>query len=474
MSIKRSAQASSLFSLDALANVMRADKLRALANRYYKPSSAVRGALGNSSWMMIEKVIIMATNLLVTLILARSLGPESFGVLTYLLALLTIIGPIMSMGFNTIVTREIVNKPGDQSKIMSTTTLFRLVGGVLGNGLLLAWAWGFSDFAVGELKIFTLMALFNIAHAFQVVEFYFQAIVSIRLVSIMRSVVVIVFAMAKIALALLTDSLWLLALVFGIEFLILGLGYAVLYQLKGNGFNWRSVDFGYGFTLLRSAFWLILSGISSILYLKIDQVMLGNMAGFSDVGTYAVAVRISEVWYFVAEAISISFFAMLLKHRANSSSAYHRGLQKLCDGLFVLAFFLALSITLTATPLITILFGEDYRAAGTILAIHIWAGVFVFMRALASKWLVAENILVFSLVTHGIGAVVNIVANYFLIPRFGGIGAAWATVLSYAIASYFAFWLSARTRPIAWIMTSSMLLPFNGFKRYRGMLRKTL
>jgi len=101
-----------------------------------------------------------------------------------------------------------------------------------------------------------------------------------------------------------------------------------------------------------------------------------------------------------------------------------------------------------------------------LLSIHIWAGLFVFMRALVSKWLIAEHLLKFSLLSHGLGALVNIVGNYLLIPSFGGLGAAYATVLSYAIASYVTFWLHPITFPIAKIMTRSLLLPFTLGKRY--------
>jgi PST family polysaccharide transporter len=88
------------------------------------------------------------------------------------------------------------------------------------------------------------------------------------------------------------------------------------------------------------------------------------------------------------------------------------------------------------------------------------------MRALVSKWLIAEHLLKFSLISHGLGAVINITANYLLIPSFGGVGAAYATVLSYAVASYLTFWLHPSTIPIAKIMSRSLILPLTLGKRY--------
>jgi PST family polysaccharide transporter len=121
--------------------------------------------------------------------------------------------------------------------------------------------------------------------------------------------------------------------------------------------------------------------------------------------------------------------------------------------------------------LIPILFGEAYSESASILTIHIWAGLFVVMWALVSKWLIAEHLLKFSLVSHGNASVINVAANYFLIPSFGGIGAAYATVLYYAFASYVTFWLHPSTIPIAKVMTRSFILPFTFGQRYWNLLR---
>ena len=105
------------------------------------------------------------------------------------------------------------------------------------------------------------------------------------------------------------------------------------------------------------------------------------------------------------------------------------------------------------------MFGEVYKNAASILMIHIWAALFIFMRALFSRWIVIEDVLIFSMITHGSGALLNIVLNYILIPQYGGEGAAYATLFSYATSSYFALLLYFKTRPIFWMMTKSLFSP---------------
>ena len=111
------------------------------------------------------------------------------------------------------------------------------------------------------------------------------------------------------------------------------------------------------------------------------------------------------------------------------------------------------------TAIIRYLYGSQYERAGAILTIHIWAGVFVFMRALFSKWIIMEKLLLFSLVSQGSGAVLNVVLNLLLINRFGGLGAAIATLVSYAGASYLVLFFCPRVWPVARMMTKSILLP---------------
>lgn len=434
--------------------------------QYLNLSASARSALGNTSWMLVEKATTMTINLLVTLILARSLGPNYFGLLSFYLALLLLVGPITSMGMNAIVTREIVNHPALQRKIMSTTTLFRFLGGLVGNALIFTWALVFADFNKVELQLFAVLAVSNILYAFQVVEFFFQAQVAIRYVSMMRALNVFIFGLCKLAAVLLDVSFTGIALIFACEFICLSLGFIVLYQWKGEGLSLRAIDFTYGRQLLHSTFWLILSGVSALVYLKIDQVMLGSLVSYSEAGIYAVAARLSEVWYFISDALVLSFFAMLLTQKNENPQLYDRNLQKLCDGLFATAALIAIGVTVVAKPAILLLFGEEYFASANILVVHIWAGLFVFMRALASKWMIAENIFIYSLVSDGMGAIFNVLLNLLLIPKFGGMGAAWATIISYATASWLGFWIFPQTRFVARLMTQSLLLPLTAFKRY--------
>ncbi len=428
-------------------------------NKIAASNSAI-SAIKNTFWLVGEKLLSMLLVLAVSIFVARHLGAESFGLLNYLLAIIAICAPLSSLGLNAIVTRELVKKVHSDLVIMSTVTIYRVLGGLCALLLLVVAVW-FELFSRLDNLYWgvLLLSVTNIFVAFHVIDFWFQAKVQSRYVVKMRLACVVLVSCIKLTLVYIDASLSAFIWVAAVESLIVSVGFLVIYFFKQGIFNLNSINWAYGWQLLQQSKWLILSGIASVIYLKIDQVMLTQMVSAQENGIYAVASRLSEVWYFFPTALVASFFPSLLKTKEVSEVKYQVKLQRLCDYLFFGALFIAIVISLSAEYLVTFLYGKEYMEAGVILTFHIWAGLFVFMRALLSKWLLAENLVFFSLVTHGTGAIINVGLNYYLIPLYQGQGAAIATVVSYAFASYIVLMFHSSTWPMAKIMTKSIFWP---------------
>ena len=417
-------------------------------------------ALKNTSWLIIEKLLTMILMLVINIFIARELGPENFGVLSYLIAIFSIISPISALGLNALVTKELVEGKRNQIEIMSTALFFRVIGGFLGLIIVL--------FAI-ESNLFSqitdyywaliLLSFVSVITALHIIDFWFQARVESKYIVMARLFTIILFFLIKAFLIYTSATLTEFILVIFIEYCAICVAFLTIYCIKSGRFSFTSINFKYGLSLLKKSYWLILSGIASVIYLKIDQVMLAEMVSVEETGIYAVASRLSEVWYFFATALVSSFFPALIKLKSEDAVLYENKLQQLNDWLFMLALTLSIIIYFLGELIVVFLYGKEYLLAGTILIIHIWASVFVFMRALLSKWLIVENLIKYSLLTHGLGALVNILMNLWLIPLWLGVGAAVATVVAYAFAAYIALFFSRMTLPMAYIMSKSMLLP---------------
>ncbi len=419
-----------------------------------------RPYLHNTAWIMAEKAVVVGLGFLTTVLVARYLGPKDFGTLAYALSLVALFGVSGHLGLHGLVVRELVKQPDLRAETLGTSAFLKFLGVLAGYLALLLYAANYEGFDSVEFQLIVIAGAALLFAPADVIDYWFNAFVQARYVLIARVSAQVVYVGATLLLLSRGSDV----VMFAIPYLLLALTATIMLLLlfRANASirlsEWR-FDKAHAKNLLRQGWVIYLASFFAVIYLKIDQVMLRWLAGSAEVGVYAVAARFSEVWYFVPTAIVASVFPKLIDLRDKDEPLFTRRLQQLFDGLAVLGMVTALLVSLIAPWLVPWIFGADYTASVPILVIHAWASVFIFMRAALSKWILIENALYFSLLTQGLGAVSNVVLNYILIPQYGGQGAAWATLVSYAIASFLALFVYRRTRPVFWLMLNALLAP---------------
>lgn len=415
----------------------------------------------NTSWMMGEKVFTMGLALVVSILVARYLGPENYGILSYAISLCSLFAIATHMGLSGLAVRELVNKPQEHEELMGTIFAIKLVGGLLATIAFISFIFAIGDINEVEFWVLLLVSGIILLKPFEVFDFWFQAKVMAKYSSIVRALSTIVLSLIKLVLVALGAHLLVFAGAYLFQALLVALLFVYFFKKEANIplIKWK-------FKLLRAKQllgqgWMIMLGaIFAILYLKIDQVMIRWMVNAEEVGVYSVAAKLSEAWYFIPGVILASVFPKLLELRKTDETKFKVRLQQLFDFLFVMAFTLAVIVSFISEPVINILYGIEFGKAAVILSIHIWAGIFIFMRAVFSKWILVEDAIAFSMITQGTGAGANVLLNFVFIPIYGGLGAAIATILSYAMASYFSLLFYKKSRPIFWMMTKSLIFPF--------------
>lgn len=416
--------------------------------------------LNNSFWTMGEKVLGMGLAFVATVFVARYLGPEDFGSLAYALSLAALFAAAGHMGLSGLVVREIVKNEADHGETLGTVALLKLLGMGVGYVVLLIYAASYEGLGSTE---FYLIALAGAALLFQpmdVIDFWFQAFLQARYTAIARLSSHLATAAFKLLLVFAGSSLVYFATAQILQSALSALLLLVFFRFKAKLHitQWR-LSWARAKELLSQGWLIYLGSIFAVIYLKVDQIMLRWLADTHEVGQYAIAAQLSEAWYFVPTAIVASFFPKLIKLRQESEALFKYRLQQLFDALLLIGLAAAVAMTIAAPWIISVFFGTDYAASASILVIHIWAAIFIFMRAAFSKWILIENELAFSLITQGLGALTNVLLNLALIPAYSGIGAAYATLLSYATASFLALFFYRRTRPVLWQMAWALLAP---------------
>ena len=437
-----------------------------LASAYKK----VKIYLNNTLWIMGDKVTNLAVNFLLTVVIARYLGPEDFGLFSYAISVSALFAAAGHMGLSGLVVRELVKKPEERGATLGTTLVLKSIGMSGGYIILLLYALLYEGYSSDEFILLALAGFALLLRPFDIFDFWFQAFLQARYVTIARlagltasSALKFLFVFAGGGVIYFVGANVVQAAVVALVFLILYLVKSNL-QLSGWSFNCAKAK-----ELFSQGWMVYLGSIFAVIYLKVDQIMLRWFEGSDAVGIYAVAAQISEAWYFIPVAIVTSFFPKLIKLKEESDRKFNFRLQQLFDVLFFLALVVALIITFLSDWLVFLFFGEHYAESSGVLTIHIWAALFIFMRAAFSKWILIENLLVFSLITQGLGAFLNVALNYFLIPRFGVQGAAFATLISYAFASYFSLAVYEKTRPLFIMMTKSIfsILRYSVFRNLK-------
>lgn len=421
-------------------------------------SAGLRRAIGNTGWLIAERVIRLLYGVFVGAWVARFLGPSDFGTLNYAIAFVALFTSLTHFGLHGLVVRDIVRDPPGAGETLGTAFVIRLLGGIVSFALVLLTAAQLHSDATTKVLI-AILGTGLVFQAFDVIDLWFQAQVQSKYSVIVKSASIGVAAAAKVAMIVADAPVVAFAAATAAEMALGAVGLVVAYWYQGLRLSaWRAT-FVRGRELLGQSWPLILSAIGAKINLDIDKVMLGRMADASVVGSYSAAARLSELWYFVPVAIVSSVFPALVRSRQMGQSIYKARMQSLYDVLLCLSVTVALVVALSSDFVVHLLFGNAYADAARILSVHVWAGIFTFQAAALSKWLINEGLLKFSFIRHVLGAIVNVALNLVLIPRYGGMGAAVATVISYATSGWLACFVYPKTRVAGVQMALAFLAP---------------
>jgi PST family polysaccharide transporter len=379
----------------------------------------------------------------VTVWIARHLGPEQFGLLSFGLALVALFGVLARIGLNNIVVRDLVNKGDRAPSLLGTTFVLQFLGALVAMLLTIATA---AIVRADDQLARTVILILAVALLFkpsETVKYWFESHVQSKYVVWAENLVLISFATIKVALILLDAPLLAYAWTLFTEACVTGISLLLLYSIKvGNPLSWR-FSLAEGKSLLLESWPLALASVAIMIYMRIDQVMLGQIIGDQGVGIYSAAVRITEAVNLIPAAIIASVFPAIIAARKKAADAYRAHLQALYDLMVVLSLTIAVPVTLFSEGIVRVLFGTEYDASATVLAVHVWALLFTSLHAASGRWFILEGLHLLLFVRAILGALINIFLNLLLIPQWGPVGAALATLVSFSAS---AFWFDGLSR----------------------------
>lgn len=420
--------------------------------------------INNSWWLFADKIVRMGVGLFVGVWIARYLGPQDFGLWNYAIAFSSLFAVLSGLGLDAIVVRELVKNPNKKNSLLGTAFVLKFIAALI--TLLLALL--LASLARDESQVIWLVGLSSFGFVFQsinVIDFYFQSRVTSKYTVFATNLAFLIITVIKVILVLNSAQLIFFAWAALGEAVLSAFFLLVAYKANFNSFSEWIFDLGLAKKLLNDGWPLIFSGLAVMIYMKIDQIMIGQMLGDRAVGVYTSATRLSEVWYFIPMSIVASAFPSLIESKKYNNKLYLDKFKKLYHFMVIVSLLISIPMTFLSDFLILGLYGSSYSDAGGVLSIHIWTSVFVFLGVASGKWFVIENKQMLSFQRAAAGAFTNVFLNILFIPKFGIIGAAYATLISQAVAALFFDLFHRFTRPM-FFMKLAAINPF--FLIFRG------
>lgn len=427
---------------------------------------------GNSMWQILEKVLTMILSVIVTSIIARYLGTEKYGLANYIISIVMIFTTFSTLGMERITINDIVNKKYSKENIIGTSFVIRLLGGIV---LILVSQISIYVLTNGDMLsqiLGIIMGTCMLLKAFEVIEYYLQAEMRLKITAIIRFITAIVVGIAKILVVYFDLGVIGFISTYLIDAITAALLFWIYYKMHNK--ERLIIDKEYAKSLLKRCWYIAISGIMTTIYMRIDQIMLGSMlTNKSENGIYSAAVRIAEMWYFVPQAIVSSFQPVIIKKKSEKDEKeYKQTVQQMYDIVAIIGIIFGILISAFGWIAVNILYGEEYNGATEVLSISVWAGLFATLGTARSVWLVVENKQKYTLVYTLAGCIINIVLNSILIPRMGAIGAAVATLLAQLIANIFPLMLFRETRESSMMILKAIFKNSNCIKFVKKIVLK--
>ena len=387
----------------------------------------------NASWIIGCRILQAICALLINMFTARYLGPSNFGLINYAASLVAFLSPLMTLGISSILVNEIVTHPDQEGEVVGTSMLLCIVSSIfcivgLGAFVMVAHP-GEKD----TLIVCFLYSLLLISKGIELIQYWFQAKLWSKYVSVSMLIVYLVVAAYKVFLLLTGKSIYWFSLSYAIEYFLIAIALLVVYKNKKG--PQLKFSFNVAKRLIGRGKHFIIADIMGVVLAQSDKIMLKSMIGNAEVGFYAAAWSIANITNFVFAAIIDSMRPVIFNLKRTDEALYKEKVSKLFGIVIYLSLAQSIFIACLAKLIVYIMYGKAYSDVTPILQIVIWYTSFSYIGAVRGVWLLAEEKQKYLWQISLIGMIANIVLNFVFIPWLGAIGAAIATLITQILAN---------------------------------------
>ncbi len=382
----------------------------------------------NAGWIIGCKIMQSLISLVIGLITARYLGPSNYGVISYVSSVVAFALPIMQLGLNQTLVKEFVKSPEREGEILGTALFINILSSIF----CMAGSIAFIAVAnAGDKETIIVCVLYSLTLLFQATEmtqYWFQSKLLSKYPSLASLVAYIAVAVYKIFLLVTQKSIVWFAFSNVLDYFLISVILIVIYKKLGN--QKLTIDISFGREMLSRSKYYIIPSLMVMIFQHTDRIMLSLMLDEKETGLYSAAITCIGISGFVFSAIIDSARPTILEVKDKNSELYEKRVIQLYSIITFMSLSQSIFMTVLAKPLVYLLFGSEYLKSAGILAVAVWYVTFSYYGSVRNIWILAEGKQKYLTGINVAGAVANVALNFLLIPYWGAIGAAVASLVT--------------------------------------------
>jgi len=384
--------------------------------------------LDNVRWLVVCKTIQSVLQLIVGMMTARYLGPSNYGLINYAKSVVAFAMPFVQLGLDATLVKEIIEHPNNEGKIMGTALLTGVMSGFA--WIILVGGFVFSTH-LNEPETIAVCMLYSVSMVFQaitLIQYWYHSQLQAKYPAFIQLVTYVLISALKIYLLAVEASVYWFAIAYSIEAGMIGFSLLLIYRRKG--LQKLSFSFLLVKQMVSRSHPYIWAALMVTIFQNTDHVMLKMITGNEENGFYTAAITVVSVCQYVGVAMVDTMRPVIISQKTEKTGDYKESIAKLYGMIFYLCILQGIAFTLGADLIIKLLYGADYAQAAPVVRILVWYMAFSFMGLIRNVWILTEEKHSSLWKINLTGALVNVGANWLMIPIWGARGAAIASLLT--------------------------------------------
>ena len=382
----------------------------------------------NATWIIACRIAQAILQFVVGMLTARYLGPSNYGLINYAASLVAFVVPLMDLGISNVLVQELIDHPEEERKILGTSLALSLSSSfacIIGVTAFATIANPNEPITISVCFLYSISLLFQ---ALELVRYWYQAKLLAKYHSIISLFAYITVSVYKIFLLVSQKNVYWFAISNSIDFFVISLGDLIIYH-KRNG---ECLQFSkeIGKRIFNKSKYYIFSSLMVTIFAQTDKIMIKLMLDDSATGLYSAAVTCASITAFVFSAIIDSFRPVIFESIKKNTNEFKLNMKRLYSIIIYASLLQCAIMCICAELIIKVLYGSQYLLSIPALRIIVWYTTFSYLGAVRNIWILANNQQRYLWIINLSGALMNIILNYFLIPKFGINGAALASFIT--------------------------------------------